>query len=149
MVMILAISSSIVVIQSSLRSIDTARDTTIAAQILQTLTEDLRTRTWAQVTNTTITPVLTNQALAAFDRDQINHYQSLSFTSAGSRAASVLNRFKFSRTIEDVAGNIVAGVTTMKKITLIATWTGIDGRKHSVSTTSYYAQYGLYAYYST
>jgi type II secretory pathway pseudopilin PulG len=148
-VMIVALSSSLVVFTSGMRTIDTARDTAIAGQVLQTLTEDLRTRTYAEITDVTITPPIPSGTLTGtlqdFDLDQSvtsQHYQSNSFISAGPTAESVLSRFTFTRSITTIKAGMV-------QITLTATWKGIDGKSHTVSTTSYYADQGLYAYYST
>jgi prepilin-type N-terminal cleavage/methylation domain-containing protein len=149
-VMALAIGTSITTLQVGYRAIDTARNTTIASQVLQSMIEDIRLLTWAQVSNTTLMPDLSGQALAAFDLDTTNHYQSKSITDFSSNAAAMLSRFRFSRTISDVAGRTdVSGASTMKVIVLTATWTGIDGLRHTVEYTSYYAKDGLYAYYST
>jgi hypothetical protein len=143
--MVMALSTSLFAIQRSLKAIDTARDTEIAGQVLQSFTEDLRTRTWTQISSSTITGNITNGTIAAFDLDQTNHPQSNSFLTAGTTASAVLSRYTFSRTVTDVSGTN----GKMKQITLTATWKGIDGRVHTVKTTSYYAQYGLYAYYTT
>jgi len=136
-VMFLALCSSLVVVQQSMRSLDTARDTAIAGQILQSLCEDLRTRPWSTIAATTS---VSNVAL-----NQVDTSSNYMFTTE----ATILNRYKFSRTAAAVTNYNVSGVPTMEQITLTATWTGIDGRVHSVSTTMLYAQSGLYAYYSS
>jgi len=149
-VLALAISTSITTLQVGYRSIDTARNTTIASQVLQSMIEDIRLLTWAQISNTTLMPNLTNRALADFDLDTTNHYQSRSITDFSTTATAMLSHFKFSRTISDVAGRTDAsGVSNMKLIVLTATWTGVDGMTHTLKYTSYYAKDGLYAYYST
>ena len=146
-VMVMALSTSLIVLQKGLRSVDTARNTTIANQILQSLTEDLRTRPWSHIIDTTRTSNITNESLSAFDLDQVNRplYNSFIPAQSAATAAAVLSRYTFSRSVVDVAGTS----STMKAITLTARWTGIDGRSHMIQTTSYYAQFGLYAYYSS
>ena len=149
-VLALAIATSITSLQIGFRSIDTARCTTLTAQVLQGMIEDIRLLTWAQVSNSTVLSNITDRPLSSFDMDAFNHYQSGSITGYSATAASMLTRFTFSRTVSDVWGRTdISGVSNMKKITLTAKWTGLDGKIHSVQYTTYYAQNGLYAYYST
>src|SRR4051794_27675334 len=49
-VMAFAIATSITTLQRGYRTIDLARSTTIAGQLLQSVMEDLRLQTWAQIT---------------------------------------------------------------------------------------------------
>src|SRR5687767_13562685 len=56
-VMVLAISSSLIVLQQALRAVDTARYTTLAGQILQSQMEKLRLLNWEQMTHPTYGPV--------------------------------------------------------------------------------------------
>jgi hypothetical protein len=149
-VMALAISTSITTLQVGYRSVDTARNTTIASQVLQSMIEDIRLLTWSgSGTNVSTLGNLTDQPLSAFDIDQTNHYQSKSITDFSSTASAMLARFTFSRAVTDVSGTTVSGASTMKVIVLTAKWTGIDGKQHTLKYTTYYGQNGLYAYYST
>lgn len=132
-VMALAISTSIAVMEQGMRTIDTARSTTIAGQILQSMMEDLRLQTWAQIG--------TLQA-AANNGTTGNVTIDSSFTGYDATATALLSRFTITRTISDDGTQ-----TGMKIIVLTATWTGIDGRAHTVQYTSYYAQHGLYDFY--
>src|ERR1051325_1467320 len=92
-VMALAISTSITTLQVGYRSIDTARNTTIASQVLQSMIEDIRLLTWSGTgTNITNLTSLTDQPLSAFDIDQTNHYQSKSITDFSTTAPSMLTR---------------------------------------------------------
>src|SRR5690242_11241230 len=50
MVMLLAVSTSIMVLQRGYQSLDDARNTTLATQVLQSVMEDLRLRNWTQMT---------------------------------------------------------------------------------------------------
>lgn len=132
-VMALAISTSIAVMEQGMRTIDTARNTTIAGQVLQSMMEDIRLQTWAQIG--TLQAASNNGTAGNVSIDS-------SFTGLNTTAAAMLARFTVTRTIADSASQ-----TGMKVITLSVTWTGIDGRSHTVKYTSYYAQYGLYDYY--
>lgn len=131
-VMALAISTSITVMEQGMRCIDTARNTTIASQLLQSALEDFRLQTWTQIE---ALRVAQNNGVAG------NVTIDSSFTGYDATAAAVLQRFTLTRTIADTSQ---AG---MRTVTFTATWIGIDGRSHSVNYTSYYAQNGLYDYY--
>lgn len=136
-VMALAISSSIVVLQHGMRAIDTARFTTLAGQILQSQMEKLRLLTWTQLTNATTGPV----AYTTFDPD------------LAATATSQMNRF----IVGGVAGKCSQSIfpapapfsATMKEITLTATWKGMDGRSHSLSYTTYYGKNGISDFFYT
>ena len=139
-VMVLAISSSIIVMQQGLRAIDTARFTTLAGQVLQSQMEKLRLLTWTQLTNATSGPV----AYTTFTPDLT------------STASAQLNRFvaggvagKCSQSIASPTTGVAAFDNTMKIITLTATWIGIDGRSHSLSYVTYYGKNGLSDFFYT
>jgi len=138
-VMVLAISSSIIVLQQGLRAIDTARYTTLAGQILQSQIEKLRLLTWTQLTNTTYGPSAT--AYVTFTPD------------ITSIATAQINRFFVGTEIGKCAQSIVPAPpphnSTMKQITLTANWTGLDGRPHSLSYITYYGQNGISDFFYT
>lgn len=136
-VMVLAISSSIIVLQQGMRALDTARFTTLAGQILQSQMEKLRLLTWTQLTNATSGPVAYN----TFTPD------------VAATASSQMNRFivgttpnRCSQLIEPATGVLGA---KMKKITLTANWKGLDGRPHTLSYVTYYGQNGLSDFFYT
>ncbi len=154
-VLAFVISTSITTLHVGYRSIDTARNTTIASQVLQSMVEDIRLLSWsgtggpAGINISNLTNV-TNGTLSQLDFDQTNHYQSNSITDYSPAAAAMLTRFRFDRSVSNVSGRVDgAGVPNMKMITLTARWTGIDGQSHTLKYTTYYAKDGLYAYYST
>jgi prepilin-type N-terminal cleavage/methylation domain-containing protein len=139
-VLALAISSSIIVLQHGLRALDTARYTTLAGQILQSQMEKLRLLSWEQMTHATYGPI--------------------NFTTFRAEVATVptaeMKRFKAAGLEARCAQSIVAatGPTTalgssMLQITLTATWTGMDGRPHSLSYMSNYGKYGLSDFFYT
>ena len=138
-VMVLAISSSILVLQQGLRAIDTARYTTLAGQILQSQMEKLRLLTWTQLTNTTYGP--SASAYATFTPD------------ITSIATAQVKRFFVGSEVGKCSQSIVAAPSpynsTMKKITLTAKWTGLDGRTHSLSYISFYGQNGISDFFYT
>jgi type II secretory pathway pseudopilin PulG len=136
-VMALAISSSLIVLQHGMRAIDTARYTTLAGQILQSQMEKLRLLTWTQLTHPTYGPV----AFPTFTPD-------LAATSVAQ-----MNRFTAGGVTGQCAQSIVAAPapfdTSMKEIKLTATWTGMDGRSHSLSYITYYGKNGLSDFFYT
>ena len=137
-VLTLAIAGSITTLQMGFRAIDNARYTTLAGQILQSQMEKLRLLTWAQLTDTTTGPV----AFTTFVPD------------VSSTSTAQINRFT---TATGGAGtcsqSIVAAPSpfnlTMRDITLTATWTGIDGKSHSLSYTTRYANTGISDFFYT
>jgi uncharacterized protein (TIGR02598 family) len=131
-VMALAISTSITTLQSGYRAIDTARNLTLAGQILQSMIEDIRLKQWTDINSMAAT---TTGSISTFDTTG-------SFTNFSATAAATLARFTITRTVADVTGQ-----TGLKKIVLTAKWKAIDGHQTSVNYTTYYAQNGLYDYY--
>lgn len=131
-VMALTISTSVTTLQVGYRSIDTARNMTLAGQILQSMIEDIRLKQWTEI-----------NAMAASTTGPISTFDTTgSFSGFSATATKMLSRFTFNRAVSDMTGQ-----TGIKKIILTATWTGIDGRSTSVKYTTYYAQSGLYDYY--
>jgi type II secretory pathway pseudopilin PulG len=130
-VLALSVSSSVIVIEEAIHAVDTARVTTLAGHVLQTQMEKLRLLTWAQLTSPGDGPV----AYTAFTPD------------ISDATSAQLSRF----TVASEKGKCLQSITdapspfgsSMKVITLTATWNGLDGRSHSVSYTSQYAQNGL------
>jgi len=129
-VLVLAISSSIVAMQYGIRSLDTARFTTLAGQILQSQMEKIRLLTWAQLTDSTSGPV----AFSTFTPD------------ITSSASEHINRFTCTQSIVAAPSPFN---TDMKDITLTATWNGIDGRQHSLSYTTRYGKNGISDFFYT
>lgn len=136
-VLALAITTSITVLQQGFRAIDTARTTTIAGQVLQSMIEDVRLLNWAQ------TEALPASQSGTIDQFYDNADIAASYTDYSEQAAAALSRFTFERTI----GPMPNGQANMKVIVLTARWTGVDGRGHALSYTTYYAEFGLYDYY--
>ena len=137
-VLTLAIGSSIATLQMGFRAIDNARNTTLAGQILQSQMEKLRLLSWPQFTNPTTGPV----AFTTFKPD----------ISASNTAQ--INRFATSNGGAGTCGMSIVDApspfaTTMKDITLTATWTGIDGMSHSLSYTTRYGYNGLSDFFYT
>jgi uncharacterized protein (TIGR02598 family) len=138
LVLAFAISTSLATIQVGYRAIDTARNTTLAGQILQSLVEDVRMMPWATTNGMTGVSTLT-----ASKTGPVSDFDTTGSFSATTSATTLLSRFTVKRDITTVS----AAPTGMLKIIFTASWTGIDGKSHSVKYTTYYAQNGVYNYY--
>jgi Tfp pilus assembly protein PilV len=130
MVLVLCIVSSMTVLQRGFVSIDNARYTTLAGQILQSQMEKLRLLTWAQLTDSVSGPP-TN---GSFTPD------------ISSGTTGQLANFTCSQVI---AAAPAPFQTTMKDITLTATWRGSDGRTRSLTYFTRYGQNGLSDFFYT
>jgi hypothetical protein len=121
-VLVFAITSSATVMQRGFQALDTARNLTIAGQIMENEMESLRLKNWNQI------QALENPGNTAVAPDP----------SLGAAA----QRFTCTYNISDLK-------TDMKQITVTATWNGVDGRPHTVSYLTRYGKDGLNDYYYT
>lgn len=128
-VMALCISGSIIVMQAGFKSLDNARNTTLASQIIQSEMERIRLLNWSDV-----------DALPASASVDLNTIFPTSSTTT-----AMITRFSATRTSAVVANRD----SEIKKITITVSWTGIDSLTHSRSTSTYYCKNGLYDYYYT
>ena len=128
-ILALVIATSLTVLQTGMRAVDTARNMTLAGQISQSVIEVLRLQNWSQIS-----------ALPAFATVNIpNAISSGSATSLDNTLNKITNRFTCTRTVSDPKAN-------MRLITVTVSWRGNDGRSHSVSSQARYAKKGLNDY---
>lgn len=120
-VMVLAITTAITTLQRGFQALDTSRHTTYASQVMQSELERLRLKSWAQI-------------------QTLQDSGDSAVTVSGVSGAS--GSFRCTRTIRDLK-------TDMKEITLVSTWTGYDGRPHTLSYITRYGKSGLYDYFYT
>lgn len=125
-IMAFGIATSILGMQAGLKTLDVARNTTLASQVLQSEMERLRLMDW--------TDIAALSASATVDLSAV-------FTNDPAIAA----RFTLIRAVSDVSGK----VGEMKEILLSVSWTTIDGRPLTRTFRTYYAKDGLYDYYYT
>lgn len=125
-VMALGISTSVIAMQTGFKSIDVARDTTLASQIIQSEIERIRLMSWTSITTME-------------EKEKVDI--SAMFTSS----VKVTERFSVVRTKEDLAG--YGG--EVKVINVYVSWKGYDGRSHQMSMPTYYAKNGLYDFFYT
>jgi type II secretory pathway pseudopilin PulG len=128
-VMALAISGSIIVLQVGFKSLDNARNTTLASQIIQSEMERIRLLNWSDV-----------DALPASETIALTTIFPSSTTTT-----AMTDRFTATRTCALVANHD----SEMKSITITVTWKGVDSKTHSRSSSTCYAKNGLYDYYYT
>lgn len=118
-VMALVFVSSVAAITVGFRMLEDARMTTLAGQVLQSETEDLRLMNWVSV-----------DALPA----------SATFPIQSSLANACFNKFLCLRTIAPVNAD-------MKKITVSVSWQSTNGNKRTRQYVTYIAKDGLNDYY--
>jgi len=135
-----SVMTSLTVVSTGFRTVDTARNTTIASQLLQSVMEDLRMLPYSATGNAN-----SISSLEASSTNGVSGNVTLdsSFTNGDAAATAMVAHFTITRNITDVT----ALSTTMKQIALTATWKGIDGRSHSLTYSSYYCKDGLHDYY--
>lgn len=125
-VMAFGIATSIIAMQSGYKSIDLARGSTLAAQILQSEIERLRMLSW--------TSINALPATATFDG-------ATNFSSS----SDIVGKYTITRTVTADATR----PTEMKNITVRVRWQTYDLRWHQRSFQALYAKNGLYDYYYT
>lgn len=128
-VLALVIATSLTVVQTGMRAVDTARNMTLANQICQSAIEVLRLQNWSQIS-----------ALPAVATVNIpSVISSGTSTSLDATLNAFTGLFTCTRTVTEPK-------TNMRMITITVTWTGNDGRPHSVSSQARYAKNGLNDY---
>ena len=133
-IMALGIGSSVVTMQSGFKSINVARDTTIASQILQSEMERLRLMAWNNTSTTAVDSIC-----------ELPATETVNLSSMFSSNSAFTSKFTLTRTVaaDEARPNDV------RYITLSVSWKTLDGRSQSRSFKSMYAKNGLYDYYYT
>lgn len=134
-VMVLAIASSIVTMQYGFRALDTARKTTLAAQIMQSEMEYLRMLSWTRVTD----------LLTANAKIEISEIFPQNTATEKKILSEMEKTFTATRTVAYVAGTD----DQIIEISINVSWKGIDGVSHQRSSNTRYCNDGLYNYYYT
>ena len=131
-VMVFAIATSLTTLQFGMRAVDTARNMTLASQIMQSEMEILRLQNWAQITALAASAVV----------DPSTTISSGSGTTLDATLTTIASRFICTRTVESISGR-----ADIRLITLRVSWIGVDGRSHQVSYQTRYAKNGLSDYF--
>ena len=138
-VMAMGIATALTALQYGLRAIDTARNMTLAGQIMQGEIEILRLQNWSQIV------ALQNAQTSATVPTQIDPSTTItsgSGTTLDTMLTAIANRFTCTRLISDITGR-----SDIKKITLNVRWNGVDGRAHLLVFQTRYAKDGLADYF--
>ena len=119
--------------------LDTARNTTLAAQIIESQIEDLRLQPWATIIDLSNAPETVDVAAA------IGSNPSLSTA----EKAALAQRFSITRRFTDAAGRTDAdGASTFKRVTFSISWRDYNNRSHTRSYETYLGRYGLSDYFA-
>lgn len=127
-IMALALCSCFSLMQMSFKSLDTARTSTLAAQVMQSEIERLRLLNWSDL-NSMIT---TNPA-------------PVNVATVYANDSNIASRFTATRLIKPTAGR----ESTMLDIQIFITWRGLDGATYNRSFKTKYSKNGLYDYFYT
>lgn len=133
-IMVLGITTSLTTLTYGLRAIDTARNSTLAAQIMQSEMENIRLLNWTQVT-----------ALPTVELVNIsNVISSGSSTALDATLNNIISKFTCYRVVwqHDTRAD-------MRQVYLLVRWNGQDGRQHEKRYYTRYCKDGLYDFYYT
>lgn len=131
-ILVLGIATALTTLTYGMRAIDTARNLTLAAQIMQSEMENIRLLNWSQLT-----------ALAPSESIDVSSViSSGSASTLDATLNAIIGKFSCTRTI-------TTPKTDMREITLIVSWNGQDGRSHANSYVTRYCKDGLYDFYYT
>jgi Tfp pilus assembly protein PilV len=131
-IMVLGITTSLTTITYGMRAVDTARNTTLAAQIMQSEMENIRLLNWAQLTALPASETVDIAAIVS----------SGSSSTLDATLNNIISKFTCVRTISTPK-------TDMREVALAISWNGQDGRSHSNSYVTRYCKNGLYDFYYT
>jgi len=132
--MLLTITSSLLVMQSSFKALDNARNTTLASQIIQSEMERIRMLSWSRV--------------QALNRNTQLDLETI-FPQNTALEIKMLNQMKRVFTATRTITPLSAFSDEIVEINVSITWRGIDGITHNRSTNTRYCKNGLYSYYYT
>jgi len=140
-VMAFGIATSIIAMQTGFKSIDLARGTTLASQIIQSEMERLRMMSW-----TTISALSTaTDSVAPVPSGSPAGVEMLDGATYFSANPDIAGKYTITRTVA-ADSTRPSDVLT---INVSVRWQGYDNRWHTRSFRSMYAKNGLYDYYYT
>ena len=140
-VMAFGIATSIIAMQTGFKSIDLARGTTLASQIIQSEMERVRMLSW-----TTVTALSTaTDTTAPFPTGSPAGIEMFDGATYFSSNPAIAGKYTITRTVEPDSTR----PTEVMNLTVQVSWLGYDNRAHIRSFRSMYAKNGLYDYYYT
>lgn len=136
-VMALALVGMIQVIVSGSEMLDVARKQTIAMQVIHGQIEQIKLRSWSEISS------LPSTRTVWVDASDNNGNQSNNIAASfvfGNNLPKLAQKFRCTRTVASVK-------TDLKEITFTVTWTGNTGRTYTRKGSTYYGKNGLYVSY--
>ena len=112
--------------------LDTARNTTLAAQIIQSEIEDLRLQPWDKL------PASGGVVLA----------NSIGSSLDSAEVAALARRFSVTRSITDAGRTDADGASTFKRVTFSISWRDYNNRSHTRSYETALGKNGLSDYFA-
>lgn len=128
-VLVFVLLGTLTALQQGFTLLDTARNTTLAGQVIQSEIEDLRLRPWVSL------PTSGTIDLAASIGGSLNIAER----------EALAKRFTAIRTITDVSGR----EANFKNVTVSVTWTDLGGRSHIRNYQTLLGRNGLSDYFVT
>lgn len=134
-VMAFGIATSIIALQMGYKAIDVARDSTLAAQIIQSEIERLRLLPWNNTSTVAVDSIC----------ELSETPETVPLTTMFTASAALISKYAVTRTVT----RDTTRPDHVRYITLEVAWQSYDGRRHTRSFTTMYAKNGLYDYYYT
>lgn len=120
-------------LQQGFSMLDTARNTTLAAQVIQSEIEDLRLQPWAKISD----PDIISDSGPIDLKDSIGKYLD------EAEGEALAARLSATRTIVDVPDR----ASNLKRVTITVSWSDYLGRHHTRSYETLLGHFGLSDYF--
>lgn len=138
LVLVMMFLSALAAIQQGFTMLDTARNTTLAGQIIQSEIEDLRLKQFLSLPATGTIDLTTSVGASLGEAER----------------QALAARFVARRQIDDVPGRTGTDpsgntITTLKRVTITVTWTDYSHRLHSRAYETLLGYNGLSDYFAT
>jgi prepilin-type N-terminal cleavage/methylation domain-containing protein len=133
LVLTIMILSALGALIHGFRLLDSARNTTLAAQIAQSEIEDLRLQPWSKISD----PALISHS------GPIDLSASIGKLLGAAEGEAIAQRFSASRLIVDVPDR----GSTLKRVTIAVAWHDYNGTTHTRSYETLIGQHGLTDYF--
>ena len=133
-VMAFGIATAIIALQMGFKSLDVARDATLASQIMQSEIERLRLMPWNNLSTTAVDSIC-----------ELLEKEEVSLASMFASNPRLINKFSVVRTVTPDSDR----PADVRYITIEVSWRAYDGQQHTRRFSTMYAKNGLYDYYYT
>ena len=129
-VLVLMFLSALSAMQQGFKMIDTARNTTIAGQVIQSEIEDLRLKSWAVLSSLP-------------GETTINIADSIGKGLPAAEGTALAKRFIANRSVVDIPDRN----NNLKRITINVSWADANGARHNRSYETLFGHFGLSDYF--